>query len=263
MGSCIADLAPEVVAAVPQKIRLTRTVAEAFTNNRWPTDIQGGLSLIGQYEYFLLSDTIREIALSLEEDKHTWKFEASGIFSSRSAYQAFFNGSITFEPWRLIWKSWVPGKCKIFLWLAIRNRCWTADRLAKRGLDHPDNCVLCDQEDETAQHILTSCVFAREFWYRILAPLGFANSVPGQHDIIFAKWWKKASRRIPKEKRKGFNSVVVLGAWLLWKHRNAGVFEQSSPNISALVQQFDDEFHLWCLAGARGLRALGTGAVVS
>ena len=26
---------------------------------------------------------------------------------------------------------------QVFIWLAIRNRCWTADRLQKRGLPHP------------------------------------------------------------------------------------------------------------------------------
>jgi hypothetical protein len=36
-----------------------------------------------------------------------------------------------FEPWRCIWKSWAPAKCKVFLWFAIRNRCYAADRLAK------------------------------------------------------------------------------------------------------------------------------------
>lgn len=258
MGNCIADLAPEVVAAVPQRIRSTRTVAEALMNNSWPTDIQGGLSMVGQYDYFILSDVIQDIALSLDEDQHTWKFEAAGTFTSRSAYRAFFNGSTTFEPWRLIWKTWAPGKCKIFLWLAIRNRCWTADRLQKRGLEHPDKCVLCDQEEETAQHILTSCVFARQFWHEILAPLGLADRAPRLDDCTFAKWWRKASKRTPKDKRKGFNSVVVLGAWMLWKHRNAGVFEHSNPNIHSLVHMFKEEAHLWSLAGARGLRALGT-----
>ncbi|GJM94024.1 hypothetical protein PR202_ga10635 [Eleusine coracana subsp. coracana] len=82
MGNCIADLAPEVVAAVPQRICSTRTVAEALMNNSWPTDIQGGLSIVGQYDYFMLSDVIQEVALSLDEDQHTWKFEAAGTFTS-------------------------------------------------------------------------------------------------------------------------------------------------------------------------------------
>jgi hypothetical protein len=49
--------------------------------------------------------------------------------------------------------------CKFFLWLAENNRCWTVDRLAKRGLPHPEVCPLCDQVDETHQHILIGCLF--------------------------------------------------------------------------------------------------------
>lgn len=33
---------------------------------------------------------------------------------------------------------------KMFRWLALRNRCCTADRRQRRGLDHLDKCTLCD-----------------------------------------------------------------------------------------------------------------------
>jgi hypothetical protein len=72
-----------------------------------------------------------------------------------------FLGSITFEPWKRLWKSWAPPKCKTFLWLAMLKKCWTADRLQKRGLTHPEACPFCEQEQETVQHLLTSCVFAK------------------------------------------------------------------------------------------------------
>jgi hypothetical protein len=113
------------------------------------------------FEYFKLWDLVQELHLSEVEDSHLWRFSTTASFTTKSAYEAFFAGSITFEPWRRLWKSWAPAKCKTFLWLAIRNRCWTADRLRKRGLQHPVRCVLCDQEEEDVQHILTTCVFTR------------------------------------------------------------------------------------------------------
>jgi hypothetical protein len=60
-------------------------------------------------------------------------------------------------------------KCKTFIWLAISNKCWTTDRPKKRGLVFPVSCVLCDKDDETVQHILSNCVFARQFWHSILS----------------------------------------------------------------------------------------------
>ncbi|GJN35172.1 hypothetical protein PR202_gb23919 [Eleusine coracana subsp. coracana] len=61
--------------------------------------------------------------------------------------------------------------------------------------------------------------------------------------------------RVPKERRKGFNSIIILGAWLLSKQRNACIFDNAHPSVMALVKQLEDEAHLWSMAGARGLQA--------
>jgi len=189
---------------------------------------------MGTFFYWSASSTVMK-------DVHQWRFEPSGNFSTRSAYSAFFIGSTTFEPWKRIWKTWAPGKCKTFIWLAVRNRCWTADRLQKRGLPHPEHCPLCDQDDETVQHLLTSCVFARQFWFSILQPLNLTALVPNRRCASLAEWWKKSWRKIPKQHRKGFNSLVILGAWTLWKQRNACVFDGATPNIQRALQAFQDD----------------------
>jgi hypothetical protein len=72
---------------------------------------------------------------------------------------------------------------------------------------------------------LTNCVFARQFWHNILAPIRLSTVVPKRRDICFAEWWRKALAKIPKSKIKGFNSVVILGAWSLWKHRHMCIFD--------------------------------------
>lgn len=77
---CINDLAPAVVAAVPIKTRKSRTVAEAFQGNIWSRDVQGGLSLVGLFEYFQLWDSLQEMVLSDdEEDNHIWRLDCLGI----------------------------------------------------------------------------------------------------------------------------------------------------------------------------------------
>jgi len=56
--------------------------------------------------------------------------------------------------------------------LVAHDRCWIADHLARRGLPHPDRCPHCDQAEESINHLLLSCVFAREFWFKLLKRVG-------------------------------------------------------------------------------------------
>jgi hypothetical protein len=52
---------------------------------------------------------------------------------------------------------------------------------------------------------------------------------------------------------KGVNSLVSLGAWVLWKHRNQCVFEGCNPNVAAVLVQAGEGRRLWEMAGVKGL----------
>jgi hypothetical protein len=58
---------------------------------------------------------------------------------------------------------------------------------------------------------------------------------PPRIDNRFNSWWCQASAALPKEERKGFNSLVILIAWELWKHRNAFVFKGTRPTVQSVV----------------------------
>ncbi|GJN09700.1 hypothetical protein PR202_ga27730 [Eleusine coracana subsp. coracana] len=73
---------------------------------------------------------------------------------------------------------------------------------------------------------------------------------------VFADWWGRAHKQVRKEDRKGFNSLVILSSWTLWKHHNTGVFDRVQPCINTIIREFENEKHLWVLAGARSLGAL-------
>lgn len=124
-GCSNENLAPTVYGCVAPRIHKTRTVTEALTNETWLQDVRGGgaLSCHGIREFFRLWDCLVDITLNDQDDNHVWTLDASGCYSSKSAYRGYFNGSVTFEPWHRLWKSWAPTKWKFFLWLAIHNRC--------------------------------------------------------------------------------------------------------------------------------------------
>jgi hypothetical protein len=58
-------------------------------------------------------------------------------------------------------------------------------------------------------------------------------------------------------KRKGFNSVIILGAWCIWLTRNKDVFDGVSPSISSVKRLFLDELISWNKAGAKHIDSLG------
>ena len=72
-------------------------------------------------------------------------------------------------------------------------------------------------------------------------------------DISFEAWWSRSAEVVPKDLRDGFNSLVVLGAWSIWRHQNDCVFNGAQPNIARLLASAGDEFNMWCFVGAKGL----------
>lgn len=187
-------------------------VEQALSNLQWVRDIRGGLSVTYLIEYLELWDALLNFYLTDMDDRHLWRDDSSGCFSSKSAIRQFFNGSVTFEPWRRPWKSWAPPKCKSFLWLAIKDKCWTAYQLRKRAFPIPPNVcfvINCDQADEIGQHILVG-VFLQEN-----SSLGCCLSLIYSvllHEENFALWWRRATRRVAETNKKGFNKLVILGA---------------------------------------------------
>jgi hypothetical protein len=114
-GCSIRDLAPEVVSKVAKRALISMIVDQALENRQWITHIKPPLSLVGIQQFLFLWDTLGEVQLSQEEDHHVWRHEASGLFSSKSCYNVLFFGSTVFEPWKRLWKTWAPPKCKFFL----------------------------------------------------------------------------------------------------------------------------------------------------
>ncbi|GJN04371.1 hypothetical protein PR202_ga21915 [Eleusine coracana subsp. coracana] len=54
----------------------------------------------------------------------------------------------------------------------------------------------------------------------------------------------------------GKDSIIILGAWTLWRHRNDCVFNGTSPNIATTLIMAGDEKCMLSLAGAKALTAL-------
>ena len=176
-------------------------------------DIKGACTVQVLEDYLNIWDLVEGLTLQQEvTDRFRWKLTQSGTYTSKSAYAAFFVGTIKFAPWKKIWKSWAPLRCKFFIWLAINNRCWTADCLVKRGLPHSEACPFCGQEEETIQHILVGCRHQAGLVFNSSSPTSTCSGALNIRHQIF-KLVEKGLWLIPKDLQNGFNSLVILVAW--------------------------------------------------
>jgi hypothetical protein len=144
-----------------------------------------------------------------------------------------------------IWRSRTPPNCRVFFWLASRNRCWTADRLSRRRLPHLAACPFCDEREETLDHFLMGCVLSREVWATCLRWWG--KLLWMLHvDTSFVGWLqdKHGGPGVDRDLWTG----VALVCWCLWRHRNDIVFERVEPSKSAVLSSIANEADLWRVA---------------
>jgi hypothetical protein len=88
----MVEVAPSVVVAVLKKFQSIQTVQQALPSSNWVQVIKGNLFLVGLEEFLQLWDLLQDFQLHERPDRHVWRFSNSGVFSSKSAYRAFFTG---------------------------------------------------------------------------------------------------------------------------------------------------------------------------
>jgi len=232
-----------------------RRVAQGLLANSCARDIHGtiGLHEIGQY--IELWRILQNRTLNNEEDRAIWRWTADGVYTASFCYLAAFQGAIACFSWKLTWKSWPPPKVKFFIWLAHLDRCWTAELLARHGLQHHPRCPLCDQAMEIIRHLLLECPVARQAWHETLTWLRM-TAAPPENEASIAEWWQQAKTCTPKLMRKGLASISLLIPWMTWKHRNRVIFDGIQPSAQSLIDSIKEEARLWARAGARGLRVV-------
>jgi hypothetical protein len=205
------------------------------------TEIRGAPSIPAIVEFMDTWERMRGIFLGDGDDSFTWKVAASGVYSASSAYNAFFLGRTRSLAAKELWSAGAPLLHKLHMWFAMKGRLWTADRLARRGMEHPPECPLCCQEPETAAHITIQCSYARQIWYMMLLPRRlhrFTPSPTGSIDI----WWSNISDAVPRKDRKELNTLVILIARCLWLERNSRVFEKFASMPSEVCRKIRAEF---------------------
>lgn len=235
-------LAPAVVALVRPRLVSQRTVQQGLPGHAWVLDIAGPLSVDATVQFFHLWDAVARVETGGERDVFRWKWAADGVFSSRSAYRLLFEGTTALPGAPYIWDSFAPMKFRLHAWLALRRRCWTADRLIRHGMAASAIYRLCSATDKTLNHLSLSCPFAVQVWAGVTHRVHSQLHLP---DAELEEWWPNAVDALPAARRKEANSLIMLILRSIWIERNERVFNDRFSPASRVISVIVDEWNSW------------------
>ena len=137
-----------------------------------------------------LNDWEIEVMASFLQTLHDQIFRASGedmlllkeakgkSFSVKVMYKGYDLSSTCDFPYRLIWNSVTPPKMGIFSWEAAWGKILTLDNLKRRGVAFANRCFMCEEEEETIDHLLIHCKSAKMLWDLFLTMVGISWVFP-------------------------------------------------------------------------------------
>ncbi|KAM3385248.1 hypothetical protein ACQJBY_009276 [Aegilops geniculata] len=252
-GRQLCSAFPALFAA---SIRKNRSVHEALHGDRWVLDLRHANSIDIVHQVIQLAREIRSAGLVMNAqtpDSISWTQHNSGMFSTKSAYNAQFAEGQHNSFRSLIWKIWAPGKIKMFLWFLHQDKLWCNDRLQRRGWANGYFCPLCLRNLESSFHLFWECPISLKVW-------NHAANWAGCQALNPAGWCSETTSTGCAERiinnaapgnRKGIKSIMALIAWHIWLERNSCVFRGKHADERHIVEACRRDMEQWRLAGAK------------
>lgn len=183
-------------------------------------------------------DNIKPPSIEDGQDHLVWNRTPSGRFSIKSTICLLkdTNAYVNSELWKLVWNIRCPELVRLFLWLVAHDRLPSKSLCKQRLVLDDDTCPNCLQETEDTIHALRDCRFAASIWKQLIP----TNYIPYFFRLPLKDWLIKNLKALPDNSRNVINPWPVTFAtttWLLWKWRNALVFQEDfKPIINPMAK---------------------------
>lgn len=164
-----------------------------------------------------------------ENDSWRWTLSKNGAFTVISCSLLFGDRGEPAFIWKCLWRLKIPSKVLFFEWMACKEQLPMIDLLRKRGMILPNICSLCLKDEETVNHLLMHCPFAREIWEEILREVGISWLFPNTISDLFQGW--NLEKKSFKKDKILWGLIYLAVCWSIWLERNNHLFENHAQPV--------------------------------
>ncbi|KAL2937315.1 Uncharacterized protein RDABS01_020764 [Bienertia sinuspersici] len=120
------------------------------------------------------------------------------------------------------------------MWLSIRSRLLTRDRLSRLGMSTETSCCLCQSGEETHLHLFFQCSFSRECLSRLMQWMDCRTQHNDLHQLVN---WIGRNYKGSRLKRQLYRAVVSALAYRIWQARNDMLWNQNRISADSIVRE--------------------------
>jgi zinc-binding in reverse transcriptase len=139
-----------------------------------------------------------------------------------------FNGGVFSSDYEVMWKSHIPFKIQIFLWLVRKNKIITWVNLQKKGWKGCITCLFCDKE-ENADHLFVQCPYVNSIWQWLTQYNNFIFVGMTLEDI----WLLDAV--IPFKNMIVVEMIRSVVMWTIWLEKNRIYFQNKGVRSFKII----------------------------
>ncbi|XP_021971506.1 uncharacterized protein LOC110866670 [Helianthus annuus] len=174
-------------------------------------------------------------SIKSEKDEWEWIGAADKDFSTKAVKKLLDNSRIRSDVYVPEGGNSILSKCNIFVWREKMGKIATMDALKKRNIgDSNTICGLCEEGEESVDHLFTSCYFASMLWSFI------SSWCKSQNIVVFSfKDLIEVHNHfgLNRQKIEAINGLIRTGCWVIWRSRNEARFRNKPVKLEGIISE--------------------------
>lgn len=135
---------------------------------QWQIDFRRNLSDWELEDFYQILQQVNSVQINQSQvDSLIWTASKDKLFSVKSCYSMLLEELGHWDDiwhWKMIWKTKAPVKVACLGRTAAQRACLTQNNLQKRVFSLCNRCYLCEEDQETVDHLFLHCKFSKHCW---------------------------------------------------------------------------------------------------